>query len=402
MTRPMVPFPMSILAGAAVVTITGLFDDVFGIRGPGQGRRPAVRGRRVLLREHRCPPHRKRARGPGGPVQGTQRLQHLWVSSGGGTGLRRGHLPHRGDGARGVQLGEPARRPRRPRFGRGRHCDGRLPGAGADHRRAVRGRRRGADAPAPGPGPDRLLPGNDRGHPRLPSVQLPAREHLHGRRGLAAAGLPVARHDPALQRHRLAGAADGHRRPDCLRGADHRHLPGDRPAEAPRHAAVRPGQPAHPPPAPQERALGPAVGAGDVRRRRRLRPAGRGDGGRPAAVALRVGGLLPAVRHDHGHRLQVRLAPAPARPAADAASGAGGAAQGGPRRGARAGRASPAVGRIGGCPRGRPEANGSLTAGQPLSRVSDRGAQRNGGGGGRPSAGATIQGIARRAVPRFA
>ena len=31
-TRPMIPFPLSILAGAAVVTITGLFDDVFGIR----------------------------------------------------------------------------------------------------------------------------------------------------------------------------------------------------------------------------------------------------------------------------------------------------------------------------------------------------------------------------------
>ena len=31
-SRPMVPFPLSILAGAAVVTITGLFDDVFGIR----------------------------------------------------------------------------------------------------------------------------------------------------------------------------------------------------------------------------------------------------------------------------------------------------------------------------------------------------------------------------------
>ena len=31
-SRPMVPFPLSILAGAAVVTITGLIDDVFGIR----------------------------------------------------------------------------------------------------------------------------------------------------------------------------------------------------------------------------------------------------------------------------------------------------------------------------------------------------------------------------------
>ncbi len=30
--RPMIPFPMSILAGAAVVTITGLIDDVFGMR----------------------------------------------------------------------------------------------------------------------------------------------------------------------------------------------------------------------------------------------------------------------------------------------------------------------------------------------------------------------------------
>lgn len=30
--RPMVPFPLSILAGAAVITITGLIDDVFGMR----------------------------------------------------------------------------------------------------------------------------------------------------------------------------------------------------------------------------------------------------------------------------------------------------------------------------------------------------------------------------------
>lgn len=30
--RPMIPFPLSILAGAAVVTITGLIDDVFGMR----------------------------------------------------------------------------------------------------------------------------------------------------------------------------------------------------------------------------------------------------------------------------------------------------------------------------------------------------------------------------------